>query len=113
MAAASVNYNNGPWFGSLKAKFTGEAFSTLVNDESMPAYTVFNLMAGYRLPGGTFFKNPEIRFNVDNLFNAEYLRISSPSGSSFTVRSQGAGGSAPAYYIGAPRFASLTLRSDF
>lgn len=113
MAGASVNYNNGPWFSSLKVKHTGESFSTLVNDEAMPSYTLVNLMAGYRLPGGTFFKNPEIRFNVDNIFNTEYQRINSPSGSSFTVRAQGVGGSSPAYYVGAPRFASLTLRSDF
>ena len=57
------------------------AFITLVNDEAMPEYTVFNLMAGYRLPSSGFFKNPEIRLNVSNLFNKEYLRINSPSGS--------------------------------
>ena len=113
MAAAAVAYKDGPWIGTLSAKHTGRAYSTLVNDERMPAYTVFNLMVGYRLPGNGFFKNPELRLNIDNLFNANYLRINSPSGSSFTVRALGTGGSLPSYYIGAPRFASVTLRSDF
>lgn len=113
MAGLSANYHDGPWFGSLQAKYTGKSYSTLVNDEAMPAYTVFNLALGYRFPSTSFFKNPEIRLNVQNLFNKDYLRINSPSGSSFTVRAQGAGGSAPAYYISAPRFASVTLRSDF
>jgi len=113
MAAAAVGYRDGPWFGTLTAKHTGRAYATLVNDESMSAYTVFNLMVGYKLPGNSFFRNPELRLNVDNLFDTNYLRINTPSGSLFTVRAQGTGGSLPSYFIGAPRFASLTLRSDF
>jgi hypothetical protein len=42
-----------------------------------------------------------------------HLRINSGSGSNFTPRALGAGGSAPAYYFGAPRFVSLTFRTDF
>ena len=37
------------------------AFSTLVNDEAMPEYTVFNLMAGYRLPSTSFFRRSSSR----------------------------------------------------
>jgi iron complex outermembrane receptor protein len=113
MAGASVNYSDGPVFGNVSAKLTGKAFSTLVNDETMSGYTVFNLMAGYRLPSSSFFKTPQIRLNVANLFNKEFLRINSPSGSSFTVRALGTGSSLPSYYVSAPRFASITLQSDF
>jgi iron complex outermembrane recepter protein len=113
MAAASLNYSEGPVFASVNAKYTGKAFSTLVNDEAMPSHTVFNLAAGYRLPTSTFFKNPLVRLNVSNLFNKEFVRINTPSGSSFTVRALGAGGFAPSYYLSAPRFASVTLQSDF
>jgi outer membrane receptor protein involved in Fe transport len=52
----------------------------------MDAYSLWNLTVGYKLPETAFFKSPEIRLNVDNLTNAEYKRISSPSGSSFTTR---------------------------
>jgi iron complex outermembrane receptor protein len=68
------------------------------------------------LPGTAFFKSPEIRLNIDNIANTEYKRINSPSGSSFTARALPLGtlaGSNPSYFIGAPRFASVTLRSDF
>jgi iron complex outermembrane receptor protein len=54
--------------------------------------------------------------NIDNIANTEYKRINSPSGSSFTARALPLGtlaGSNPSYFIGAPRFASVTLRSDF
>lgn len=116
MAALALSYKDGPLFGQLTAKHTGKAFSTLVNDQSMDAYNLLNLTAGYKLPDSGFFKSPEIRINVDNLTNASYKRISSPSGSSFTTRALPLGtlaGSNPSYYIGAPRFTSVTLRSDF
>jgi len=116
MAALAVSYKEGPWFGQLTAKYTGSAYSTLVNDQQMNSYTLLNLVAGYKLPSSNFFKTPEIRLNIDNLTNTDYQRISSPSGSSFTVRALPLGslaGSNPSYYIGAPRFASITLRSDF
>jgi iron complex outermembrane receptor protein len=116
MAAMAVSYKEGPWFGQLTAKYTGKAFSTLVNDQQMDGYTLLNLAAGYKLPSTGFFKAPEVRLNVDNLANTDYQRISSPSGSQFTVRALPLGtlaGSNPFYYIGAPRFLSVTLRSDF
>ncbi len=116
LAALALSYKNGPLFGQLTAKHTGKAFSTLVNDQSMDAYALWNFTVGYKLPETAFFKSPEVRFNVDNLTNAEYKRISSPSGSSFTTRALALGtlaGSNPSYNIGAPRFTSVTLRSDF
>ncbi len=116
MAAMALNYREGSWFGQLTGKHTGKAYSTLVNDQAMDAYALWNLAAGYKLPETGFFKSPEIRVNVDNLTNTAYKRISSPSGSSFTTRALALGslaGSNPSYNIGAPRFASVTLRSDF
>ncbi len=113
MGALSLGYNNGSWYGNADVKHTGSAYSTLVNDESMAAATLVNLTAGYRFADSTFLKKPSIQLNVSNLFNHEYVRINSPSGSQFTTRALGAGGSAPYYYIGAPRFVSVTLRTDF
>jgi iron complex outermembrane receptor protein len=116
MAAMALSYKEGPWFGQLTAKHTGKAFSTLVNDQEMNSYTLVNLAAGYKFASSGFFKTPEIRLNIDNLGNTQYQRISSSSGSQFTVRSLPLGsiaGSNPSYNIGAPRFASVTLRSNF
>jgi iron complex outermembrane recepter protein len=110
MAALALSYKNGPLSGLISAKHTGKAFSTLLNDQSMDAYTLWNLSVGYKLPETAFFKSPEVRLNVDNLTDTEYKRISSPSGSSFTTRASSSG---PSYNIGAPRFTSVTLRSDF
>ena len=113
MAAVGLSYKQGPWFGQLTAKHTGKAFTTLVNDEEMKAYTLLNLAAGYKFASSGFFKAPEVRLNIDNLADTKYQRISSNSGSQFTTRALGSGGRGASFYIGAPRFASVTLRSDF
>jgi iron complex outermembrane receptor protein len=74
---------------------------------------LINATAGYRFADTAFLKKPSVQLNVSNLFNREYVRINSGSGSLFTTRALGAGGSAPSYYVGSPRFVSVTLRSDF
>jgi iron complex outermembrane receptor protein len=62
---------------------------------------------GYRFADIGLFKKPSLQLNVANLFDQQYERISSGSGSSFTQ-------STPAFfYMGAPRFTSLTFRTEF
>ena len=116
LGGVSANYSNGPWFGSVQAKHTGRSYSTLVNDEQVDGVTIVNATLGYKFGSSGFFKNPQLQFNVSNLTNEQYLRINSGSGSLFTTRAQASvigAGSLPAYYIGSPRFSSVTLRSDF
>jgi iron complex outermembrane receptor protein len=113
LSGLRLSYNGGAWYGNLDAKFTGKGFSTLVNDESVDANTVVNATLGYRFANTSFLKKPSIQLNVSNLFDAEYVRINSPSGSQFTTRALGAGGVSPSYYLGAPRFVSVTFRADF
>ncbi len=113
MAGAALQYRDGPWSGNLSAKYTGQRYSTLVNDESVGGFTLVNFDAGYRLPSTALFRNPWLRFNVYNLLDTDYLYLNAGSGSSFTNRALGDGGSAPSYYIGAPRTFSVMLASDF
>jgi len=54
-----------------------------------------------------------VRLNVYNLLDQEYLNLNAGSGSGFTNRALGVGGSAPSYYIGAPRSFSVMLSTDF
>lgn len=113
LSGLRLNYNSGAWYGNLDAKFTGKSFSTLVNDQTVDAHTVVNATLGYRFANTSFLKKPSIQLNLSNLFDEEYVRINSPSGSQFTTRAVGAGGVSPSYYVGAPRFASVTFRADF
>jgi iron complex outermembrane receptor protein len=113
LSGLRLSYNAGTWYGNVDAKFTGKSFSTLVNDEIVDAHTLVNTTLGYRFANTAFLKKPSIQLNVNNLFNEDYVRINSPSGSLFTTRAIGTGGSTPFYYVGAPRFISVTFRSDF
>jgi iron complex outermembrane receptor protein len=113
MTGLSVQYSDGPWTAGLSAKFIGQRYSTLVNDESTDGYTVVDMNVTYQMPSTLFFKNPRIRLNVFNLGNANYLSLNSGSGSTFTTRALGAGGSAPTYYVSAPRSVAVMFGSDF
>ncbi|MDD5755607.1 MAG: TonB-dependent receptor, partial [Methylococcales bacterium] len=113
MSGAALQYRNGGWSANLSAKYTGKRYSTLVNDESMKGYTLVSFDAGYRFPSTEWFKNPSVKLNVYNLLNQNYLNLSSSSGSAFTNRAVGVGGSAPYYFVGAPTSVSVMLSTDF
>jgi iron complex outermembrane receptor protein len=115
MYSASMQYSSGPYMAALSGKYTGKRYTTLVNDEYLDAYTVFDFNAGYRFPSGVFFKQPTVRLNMSNIFNTKYLLANSGSGSNITttVNTSATGGGIPTYYVGAPRFASVTFSSDF
>jgi iron complex outermembrane receptor protein len=113
LAGLALHYRQGPWSGNLSAKYTGSRYSTLVNDEAIGGFTLVNFDASYRLPPTAFFRKPVLRLNVYNLLNTDYLMLNAGSGASFTPRAQGVGGSAPAYFVGAPRTIGLMIASDF
>jgi len=113
MAAAALQFKQGPWMALLSAKYTGKRYSTLVNDESIDGYTLVDFDAGYELPSKGWFKKPTIRLNVYNLFDEDYLNLNAGSGSGFTTRANGTGGRSPTYYVGAPRSFSVMVSTDF
>ena len=115
LLGASAQYSHGPYMVGVSGKYTASSFSTLVNDEQVPGYTTVDLNAAYRFESTTFFKKPSIRFNMSNIFNKRYLLLNAGSGSSLqtTIDSTKTGFGQPTYYVGAPRFASITLSSDF
>jgi iron complex outermembrane receptor protein len=105
MSGLSAQYSEGSFTAQLRGKYTGKVYSTLMNDDNVGGYTVFDLYAGYKLESSSFLKNPIVKFNVSNLFNREYM---SPTGSSNSYSATGT-----RYYIGAPRMTSLALQADF
>ena len=113
LAGLALQYMNGPWSANLSSKYTGDRYSTLVNDELIKGYVMVNFDAGYRFPTMGWFKNPAIRLNVYNLLNQNYLNLNAGSGSGFTTRAQGDGGRSPSYYVGAPISFSVMLSTDF
>ena len=116
MAGASLQYASGPVIANLSAKYTGTRYSTLMNDESLDPFTIVNFSAGYKFPTTSFFQNPTIRLNVANLFDKQYLMLGANySGSDIKPPTNTAisNGGSPTYYVGAPRFMSISLSSEF
>lgn len=116
LSGLSLQYQQDGWYVFGQAKYTGNRYTTLVNDDSLGGYTVFNAGAGITLPSTTWMKKPTIRFNAYNLFDKQYLNLNGGSGSQFTTNANavnGISGTAPSLYVGAPRTFTITLTADF
>jgi iron complex outermembrane receptor protein len=111
-AGLSAMYETGKMYVRMKAKYTGEQWATMTNDELVPSYTTIGLDVGYQFPNTSWMKKPTLRFNMTNITNEQYRNPSS-----FNVTNAKAYGTATAktvfYYMGSPRFASITLSADF
>lgn len=112
IAGLSLQYADGPYYLRLKAKHTGNQYATLMNDEEVPSYMTADFDAGYKFGNFMFVKNTMIRLNVSNVGNTKYRNPSSGTVLNATpVGTQSA--STVFYYLGAPRFFSLSLSADF
>lgn len=111
-AGLSASYETNNWYGRVKAKYTSSQQATLMNDEEVPGYTTVDFDAGYQFPSFGSFKNPKLTLNLSNIFNREYRNPSSQSVTN-AVAYPGVTAKSVFYYLGAPRFASATLRVDF
>ena len=107
----SVEYSQAAFWARLKAKATSEQQSTLVNDEKAPGYTVFGFDAGYTFANYGLLKRPKLTFNWSNITNKQYRNASSTSITNTTAY-PGISAGTLRYYLGAPRFASVTLSVD-
>jgi iron complex outermembrane receptor protein len=111
----------------LQGKQVGERFSTDLNDETTPAYTVFDLDLAYDFELGGF-ESAGVQFNVTNLTDEEYFgTISSSTGTNPQCINTVTGATAPCvnstgvvqtggvgfFSIGAPRTATLSFNLKF
>jgi len=111
-AGLSLEYSQGTFFARLKAKSTSKQAGTLVNDEWAPGYTTFGFDTGYTFNTVGIFKRPKLQVNLSNITDKQYRN---PSSQSVTNTTQFPGVTSVGtlrYYLGAPRFASVTLSVD-
>ena len=117
MASLSLQYEQGPIYARVKGKFTAAQYVDLMNQEKAPAYSTFDLDAGYKFSNWGFAKNPKLSLNIANIGSKQYRNPSSiiTNAASTTLAGSGATYSANTefYYLGAPRFTSLTFSVDF
>ena len=112
-AGLSIEYSQDAFWARVKAKSTSEQQSTLINDEKAPGYTTFGFDAGYTFANYGLLKRPKLTLNANNITNKQYRNASSTA---ITNTNPVAGAvstsSTLRYYLGAPRFVSVTLSVD-
>lgn len=107
----SAEYQNGAFWTRIKAKATSRQAASYTNDEWAPGYTTFGIDGGYTLPNMGMFKRPKLTVNLSNITNKQYRNPSSTT-VTHTVLTNGINPGTQRYYLGAPRFASVTLSVD-
>jgi iron complex outermembrane receptor protein len=108
----SAEYSVGTFYARLKAKATSKQMATLMNDEIAAGYTTFGIDGGYTFDNFAMFKRPKLQFNISNITNKQYRNPSSNSATNALTYPGVSSTSVPRYYLGAPRFASVTLSVD-
>ncbi|MCQ8280113.1 TonB-dependent receptor [Acetobacteraceae bacterium KSS8] len=115
--ALGLDYDDGTYFGNASVKWVDSQYTTLMNDQSMPAYVTADFTVGYRLHTIGPFKRPEIRLNVINAANNNYLSgaysVTSNARTTRGVFGTSIAGSNPTYYIATPFTAIVTLSTGF
>ncbi|MES2885285.1 MAG: TonB-dependent receptor [Pseudomonadota bacterium] len=97
---ANATYKFSPFFVGGEAKFTGRRSSSTTGMESIEAYTIVNLNAGFKGAKGTSLAPFSTQLNLYNLFNDN-----SPGYDEF-------GESGGGFYLTPPRAIYLTVRAD-
>ncbi|MFN4288074.1 MAG: TonB-dependent receptor [Brevundimonas sp.] len=100
----------------LQGKYTGDRFTTDVNDEIAPAYTVWDLDARYDLGQVFGIRDASLQLNVINLFDEIYPANISTGTNALPVEvAPGVirSGSPRTASLGAPRTVMLSLRTRF
>jgi iron complex outermembrane receptor protein len=108
----AAEYSNGAFFIRAKAKATSQQMATLMNDEIAPGYTTFGIDGGYTFANFGLIKRPKLQWNISNITNKQYRNPSSNSATNAVPYPGVSSTSVPRYYLGAPRFASVTLSVD-
>lgn len=112
-----LDYDDGSLFGNAAIKWVDSQYTTFMNDQSMPGYAQADFTLGYRLRSIGRIKHPEIRLNVINAANNDYLS-GAYSVTANAVATRGIFGrtvaaSSPTYYIASPFTAIVTLSAGF
>ncbi len=116
-AAVGLSYDDGDFFGNIAIKFVDRQYSTFINDESIPAYVTLDTGIGYRLPSIGLKSRPELKLNLINLNEGDYLSgVATPTTNALPAVARNGTvvpGAAPAYYLSAGFTALASLRQNF
>jgi iron complex outermembrane receptor protein len=102
-ASLRGQYELGPVTLGLQGRYVTDRWASLVNDQKVDAYTVFDLDVAWDFGELLNNENTTLRLNVTNLFDERYIGFISTQ-----LNNPG-----NVYQLGAPQTISLALRTEF
>lgn len=109
LASWEARWQSGGWFSALRGKYVGKRYASYTNDLSVPAFTLWSLAAGYECKACLGLRNFRAQFNLENLFNRDYIATIGQSGFSASDPD----GSNTYVQVGAPRMAFFRVEGHF
>jgi iron complex outermembrane receptor protein len=106
IANSGLRYDDKRWNGTINVRHVDKRYFTILNDLSVPAYTVADAGFGIKLPALGRAKEPTVQLNVTNLFDESYIGPIGTGG--FTVS-----GDTQTLQAGARRLLFLTVGTSF
>jgi iron complex outermembrane receptor protein len=73
IASSGLRYADTHWTGDVGVRHVDKRYFTILNNLSVPAYTIADAGLGYKLPAIGRAKEVTVQFNVTNLFDASYI----------------------------------------
>ncbi len=117
LASIGLTYDDGTTFGNFNFRYSDSQYSTLMNDQGIPAYFTADVSVGRYLPKFGRF-HPKAMLSLANLGDVHYL--SSMTGYTVTAASKIRGiygttltGSQPTYNVGSGFSAIVTIAGTF
>ena len=106
LASSSLSYDDRTFFGSFGGRHVAKRYFSILNDMSVPSYTVMDASIGYRHRGIGVARELSVQLNASNLFDQSYISTIGTGG--FTVS-----GDNQTLQAGAKRLIFLTVGATF
>ena len=106
IANSAVRYSDAHWIGTAGVRHVDKRYFTILNDLSVPAYTVADAGLGYRVRNVGRARELTVQLNLNNIFDASYIGPIGTGG--FTVS-----GDNQTLQAGARRLAFVTVGTTF
>jgi iron complex outermembrane receptor protein len=117
VGAVGLNYDDAKLFWNFNLRYTDSQYSTLMNDQSMPAYLTADMSIGHVLPSFGTNVHPRVSLNLINLAGNNHLSAVEGYTLNATTRKGVFGktvtGSQPTYGIGSAFAVIADLSSSF
>jgi hypothetical protein len=117
-AGLGLNYDDGTLFSSFTFKYIGSEYATFMDDQKIPSHSQADLSIGYRFPKIGLAGRPELKLNLINLADANFLSgVATPTANALpAIGKYGSlipAAAPPLYYIGGGFAAMITAQQAF